>query len=265
MRFDSARESRLSFLVMVEFQRQSRRLGRLLLDSLLPPRCLACGVEVGEPASLCGACWEAVQFIAPPLCESCGLPFETAPPAGVARCGDCLRRAPPFRRARAVFRYDEASREMILRYKHADRTDATPAFAAWMARSGMELLREAEVIAPVPLHRRRLFARRYNQAALLADALAKRSGAVYWPDLLCRKRNTPSQGRLSPAGRRRNVVGAFAVTRPYRERLKGAKVLLVDDVMTTGATLNACAGALNRGGAGRVEALTLARVIRVSA
>ena len=243
------------------------KAGRWLLDALLPPRCLGCGAEVADPSALCAGCWEAVQFIEPPFCQCCGMPFEILPPKGIedagAKCGECLRAPPPYDRARAVFRYDDASRDLVLRFKHADRTDAAPAFAAWMARSGAELLGAAEIVVPVPLHRRRLFVRRFNQSALLAQALAKRTGALYWPDLLCRTRNTPSQGRLSPAGRRRNVAGAFKVSKVDAPRLKGARLLLVDDVMTTGATLKACAHVLKRAGASHVDVITLARVLRV--
>ncbi len=216
---------------------------------------------LAEDGGLCVDCWRTAAFIAPPLCVVCGFPFELDFGEPVA-CAACEARHPAYERARAVLAYDDASRSMLLDYKHGDRTDHAPALAAWMARSGADLLADADLIAPVPLHRRRLWGRRYNQAALLARELARTSGRAFAPDLLLRRRDTPSQGRLSPAGRRRNVRGAFAV-RPGREAaLKGARVLLVDDVMTTGATVEACARVLARGGAAGVDVLTLARVVR---
>jgi ComF family protein len=159
-------------------------------------------------------------------------------------------------------RYDEGARPLILRFKHADRTEAAPAFARWMARSGAALLEDCDLIAPVPLHRWRLLRRRYNQAALLALELSRLADRPAVPDLLERRRNTPSQGRMSRSQRALNVRGAFAVAPRHRERVRGARVLLVDDVLTTGATLEACARALKRAGAARVEVLTLARVVR---
>ncbi len=159
-------------------------------------------------------------------------------------------------------RYDEASRGLVLGFKHADRTDGAPAYGAWLARAGAELIAEADLIAPVPLHWMRLFARRYNQAALLARALARRAGRPVAADLLLRRRHTPSQGRLSPAQRRRNVAGAFAVKPSRRPLLEGRRVLLVDDVLTTGATASACARTLRRDGARAVDVLVLARVVR---
>jgi len=199
------------------------------------------------------------------------MPFELAPggPAArgaasleAARCGACIAHPPSFARARAVFRYGEGSRGLVLGFKHGDRLHGTRAFAAWMARAGAELLEDASVIVPVPLHWTRLFTRRYNQAALLANALAAATGVPSIPDLLLRRRRTPSQGRMSAAERRRNVRGAF-VHRPRAARqLEGASVLLVDDVFTTGATVEACAKALIAGGAESVDVLTLARVVR---
>ena len=151
---------------------------------------------------------------------------------------------------------------MILAFKHADRTEAAPSFARWMRGAAAELLAEAEVIAPVPLHRWRLLHRRYNQAALLARELGRETGAAVIGDLLQRRRNTPSQGRLSAAQRRRNVAGAFSLTPRHLARVAGRRVLLVDDVMTTGATAAACATVLRRAGARAVDVVTLARVFR---
>lgn len=238
-----------------------RRTGRLLLDAVLPPRCLGCGCVVAEPATLCAACWSGLRFLSDPQCRACGLPFDYDR-GEAALCGACLRRPPPWERARAALAYDEASRGMILRFKHADRTDAAPAFAGWMGRAGAALLAESDLIVPVPLHRLRLFTRRYNQSALLAQALGRAGGIEVLPDLLLRRRRTPSQGRLSVLQRRRNVAGAFALHSRHTALLPGRRVLLVDDVLTSGATAAACAKVLLRGGAARVELLTLARVLR---
>jgi ComF family protein len=158
-----------------------------------------------------------------------------------------------------VFRYDDASRSLILRYKHADQTASTPPFARWMARAGAELLAEADLIVPVPLHRWRLFLRRYNQAALLANALAGLSGVHCRPDLLRRPWHTPSQGGLGRRQRRENVRGAFRLQRG--EAVKGKRVLLIDDVLTTGATCEECARTVLAAGAEAVDVLTLARVV----
>jgi len=185
-----------------------RALPRVALNALLPPRCLVCGAGVARPVALCGTCWGGLTYLAPPFCAACGFPFDYDLGADVL-CGACNREPPRYDRARAVLRYDEASRGLLLAFKHGDRTEGAPAFGAWLARAGAELIADCDVILPVPLHRRRLFARRYNQSALLARALARETGLAVLPDALRRTRNTPSQGRLSPAARRRNVAGAF--------------------------------------------------------
>jgi len=237
----------------------------LLLDALLPPQCLACTEPVDRSGQLCAPCWAALAWIEAPLCALCGLPFdfELGPEA---LCGACAARRPAYDRARAVLRYDEHSRNLVLAFKHADRTQGAPAFASWMARAGAALIADAEVVAAVPLHRWRLVARRYNQAALLATVTARKavlSGALRAaPDLLRRIRATPSQGGLSPARRADNVRGAFAVRRGREPLVEGRRVLLIDDVMTTGATVEACARTLKRAGARAVDVLTLARVVR---
>ena len=238
---------------------------RGLVDLVLPPRCLRCGLLVEQPDTLCVPCWTDVSFVTEPLCGCCGLPFDHDPApakADAMTCGACLRSPPPFQRARAVLRYDEASRPLVLSFKHADRTEAAGAFARWMERAAGELIADCDLIAPVPLHWRRLFARRYNQAALLAQALSQRSGLPGLPDLLVRRRATPSQGRLSADQRRRNVAGAFAVRTGRKEALRGRRLLLVDDVMTTGATVSACARAALAAGAQGVDVAVLARAVR---
>ena len=237
------------------------RAGRQLLDVLLPPRCLGCGCIVRQDRTLCTTCWNALHLLAPPQCEACGLPFEHEQPPG-SLCGACLRHPLPWQRARAALAYDDGSKSMILRFKHADYTQAAATFAIWMERAAGPLLEEADIIAPVPLHRWRLFHRRYNQAALLTLALARRGRRRVIPDLLLRHKSTPSQGRLSATQRQRNVAGAFTVLPRWRSQLHGARVLLVDDVLTTGATVGACCRILDRAGAGAVDVLTLSRVLR---
>ncbi len=236
-----------------------RRTGRLALDALLPPRCLGCGGLVAEPGALCPTCWERIDFLTPPLCACCGTPFELDPGSG-ATCGGCMRQPPRFRRARAVFRYDDHGKQLILRFKHADRLDMAPTLARWMARAGAELLADADVIAPVPLHWSRLFARRYNQAALLANGLAALTGVPAAPRLLARQRRTVSQGSMGRAQRLKNVRRAFSVRDPAL--VDGRSVLLVDDVLTTGATVGECTRALLAAGATAVDILTVARVVR---
>jgi ComF family protein len=235
--------------------------GRGLLDSLLPPRCLGCSKETLASVSLCLDCWSQLSFISRPHCAHCGLPFELEAEPG-ALCGECLRRPPPYRRGRAALRYDEGSRRLILRFKHADRTESARLFAGWLGLAGAELLEEADILVPVPLHWRRLLARRYNQAALLSQGLARRSGLPCVPDLLQRRRATASQGRKSRSQRQRNVAGAFRVNPKRASAIQGRRVLLIDDVFTTGATLEACTRTLLRAGAGGVDVLVLARVVR---
>lgn len=238
--------------------RAARVLAGLALDVVLPPRCLACGVIVQQPGTLCARCWRELTFVAEPMCARCGFPFEIAP-AGEPLCGACIARPPRFAHARAPLAYDAGSRGLVTAFKHADRTDAARAFAAWMVRMTADLPRPGAVV-PVPLHRRRLRRRRYNQAALLARELSGRLGVPAVPDALVRARDTASQGDLSPAARRRNVAGAFAAHPKRVDHLRGQRVLLVDDVFTTGATVEACARVLERAGAEGVDVVTLARV-----
>jgi ComF family protein len=237
-------------------------LAHRLLDLLLPPRCGRCGVDVPADATLCLDCWRKVTFIAAPLCEVCGIPFEIRP-VGRAVCGDCLARPPVFDRARSAVVYDDATRSLILAFKHSDRLTLAPLFSAWMRRAGAELLGEADLIVPVPLHRWRLLSRRYNQAAVLAHAIGRESGVKVVDSLLIRTRQTPSQGRKTAAQRALNVRGAFALRNNcggIAEGIKARRIALVDDVFTTGATVSACTRVLRRSGAEAVDVLTLARV-----
>lgn len=239
-----------------------RRVGRGVLDLLYPPLCIGCRSQVAEPGSLCPACWRNVNFLDGPGCSCCGLPFELDP-GGETLCAACLADPPAFDRARAVMRYDETSRGPILALKHADRLDLAPGFARWLERAGKPLLGEADIIVPVPLHASRLWRRRYNQAAELARALGRLAAKPVEPTLLHRTRATPSQGAMPSAkARRRNMRGAFRVAEDRRLILDGRTLLLIDDVLTTGATADACARALKRAGAAKVHVLALARVVR---
>ncbi len=236
-------------------------LARRVTDALLPPQCLACRARVEVPGQLCARCWRGVAFIEGAGCAICGYPFGHDHGPGTL-CGACLARPPVYDSARAVLRYDEASRVLILALKYRDRLEGAGSFGAWMARAGAEMLAGADLVAPVPLHRWRLFSRRYNQAALLAQGVARAAQIETVPDLLTRTRPTPPQHGRNRRARFANVRGAFAVRTQYRSRVGDCRVVLVDDVMTTGATVEACARSLRRAGAARVDVLTLARVVR---
>ncbi len=242
--------------------KQGGVLAGRLLDLLLPPRCLACGVTVDRQGSLCGRCWQEVLFITPPFCRQCGYPLpHSAVPDPL--CAACLAEPPSFTHMRSALRYEGAGRRLILRFKHAERIEGVATFAGWMAEAANDILAEADILAPVPLHRWRLLRRGYNQAALLARAVARLAGRVHLPDLLERHRATASQQRLGARARRENVTpAAFRPHRRHARRIAGARILLVDDVFTTGATLEACAKVLLRAGAAQIDALTLARVVR---
>jgi ComF family protein len=241
------------------------RGARGVLDLLLPPRCLRCGLAVDDQGRLCAECWRSLTFLGPPQCRLCGYPLPHALPEAPL-CGECVREAPVYDRARAALRYDDGARRLILAFKHADRTDIAPAFGTWLARAGAEVLADAELIAPVPLHRLRFLKRGYNQAAILAQALARATGLPLIPDLLQRRRATPSQQGLSGRARLENVTAAAFRVHPWqRRRTEDKAVLLIDDVLTTGATVGACARVLQRAGARRVDVLTLARVVRDAA
>ena len=226
------------------------------LDVVFPPQSLD-----GGPRPLAGgfsaAAWSRIRFLDGPVCDGCGTPFDYDPGA---RCAACLTRPRAFDAARAACLYDETSREPILQLKHADRLDLAPLFARWISRSARELIEAADAIAPVPLHPWRLLRRRYNQAAEIARPLAALSGTPYLPDALVRRRATATQAGRSGSGRRRNVAGAFEVPTSRQAKVAGLRILLIDDVLTTGATAEGCARALKAAGAARVDLAVVARV-----
>jgi len=232
-----------------------------IIDVVLPPTCPGCGEQVADVQTLCAGCWSQLTFLGAACCDACAHPFDYEVTEHTL-CGACVRNAPSFDRARAAVLYDERSRDLVLGFKHADRTEAALLYAKWMFSAGRELVADADVIVPVPLHWTRLFARRYNQAALLALGVGRLGDTLVVADGMVRKRKTPSQGHLGRIARARNVKGAFGVSPRHRHKLKGKRVLLVDDVYTTGATLRTAAKVLKRAGCVGVDVLVLARVVR---
>lgn len=240
--------------------------GRLagLRDLVFPPECPACGGETGTSAGLCAACFADCTFLAGPACRQCARPEPRLPaPDPGHRCDDCRAVAPAWERAAAVAIYGGPVRRLVLGLKHGDRLDTVPLMAGWMARAGRGLLAEADLLVPVPLHWTRRLGRRFNQSAELARAIAARAAAegrrvAYAPDILSRTRRTPSQEGRDREGRRANLAGAIAVRARAAARLGGARVVLIDDVLTSGATLDTCAAALRQAGAHRVDALVMA-------
>jgi ComF family protein len=232
-----------------------------LIDTIYPPRCLACTEATDAVRALCPACWADTHFITGTTCGKCGVPLMgAAGPEDV--CESCQRHPPAWDRGAAAVLYRGAGRRVVLALKHGDRLDMVRPLAGWMARAGHDLVREADLIAPVPLHWRRLLMRRYNQSAELARRLARLSGRPAVVDLLTRRRATTPQEGMGRAARAANQAGAFAVNPRRAERLAGRRLLLVDDVMTTGATVAACARAAIKAGAAAVDVLVLARVLR---
>ena len=231
-----------------------------VLDLVLPPTALdEKATHAVQSIGLSAAAWSRISFIEAPACDGCGAPFDYDLGEGV-RCVACQGRTPAFDRARAACLYDQHSRDLILKLKHADRTDLARLFARWIARAAADLLPETDAILPVPLHRWRLLGRRFNQAAEIARPLAAGAGLAYWPDALVRPRATASQAGKSGSGRRRNVAGVFAVAAGWRKRVAGRRLLIIDDVLTTGATVEGCARALKAAGAARVDVAVIARV-----
>jgi len=233
-------------------------LSHAVVEALYPPLCVNCRAEVEEAHALCPDCWRDTGFIGRPICLRCGAPVPGAEDADL--CDHCLGRDLAFDRARAAVLYDGIGRRLALSFKHGDRLEIARPASAWMVRAGRDLLDGAEMIVPAPLHWTRLLRRRFNQAAELARRIAARAETPFAPDALRRIRRTPPQGGLGRAEREANLAGAFAVPPARRAAIAGKRVLLVDDVYTTGATLCACAAALRAGGARRVDALCFARV-----
>lgn len=240
---------------------QSTALLRLVTDVVYPPRCPSCRAHVAADGNFCAACFSALRMIDAPLCACCGIPFVVAADADL-RCPECLDSPPDFSAARAALVYDATSAPLISALKFHDQWAGLARYVQMMLRLGRPLLEGADMLVPVPLHWRRLIARKYNQSALLAYGVSQQTGIVCMPELLTRVRYTRPQMRLDRKTRLANVKHAFAVPDARQAMLHDKTVILVDDVVTTGATANACARALLHAGAREVRVLALARTVR---
>ena len=232
---------------------------RPILDFALPPRCPGCGAVTDEPHRFCLGCWSALSFLGEPCCARCALPFDYAEGTEVT-CGSCLAEPPAFDRLRAAVAYGDIARTVALKLKYGGRPGVAETMARFMERH-LDA-QDAPILAPVPLHRWRIWRRGYNQAALIAGALARRAGLETRLDLIERVKPTPVLRGMGPRQRREAVRGAFRINPKRKAELKGRAVILVDDVYTSGATAGACARILRRGGAARVDILCWARVVR---
>ena len=238
-----------------------RQAKHRLVNLLMPPRCLSCGLHVDRAETVCTDCWNDLSFISGAVCISCGTPMPESASAE-AQCLGCLETPPPYAKARAALYYDAHVMKLISRFKYHDQLHLAPLLVRWMEAAGGEMIAKADMIAPVPLHWTRLLSRKYNQAAILAQGLARSAGRLYMPQLLKRGKRTKPQAALTKQQRKRNVQGAFTLhPRWGKDTVSGKIILLIDDVMTTGATISACARALKKAGAKKVWVLTLARTV----
>jgi ComF family protein len=236
-----------------------RHTARLALDIALPTLCVACREPV-DGEGVCATCWSKLSFIAPPFCPRLGIPFVYDPGPDLLSM-EAIANPPAYARARAAVRYDDVARTLVHALKYQDRTDLAPAMGRWMARAGRELLGEADALVPVPLHWRRGWSRRYNQSGALARVIERQTGVRLASEALRRVRATEQQIGLSRSQRATNVQGAFKVAPDRKADIQGRRVVLIDDVLTSGATVDACARALLRAKAASVDVLVFARVV----
>jgi ComF family protein len=235
-----------------------RAVLRTALDLALPPLCPSCRDAI-EGRGLCPACWSKLSFITRPYCERLGIPFVYDPGPGILSM-EAIADPPAYHRARAAVRFDDVARALVHSLKYGDRLDLAPMMGRWISHAGREILAEADALVPVPLHWRRLWARRFNQSAMLAAAISAESGTPVAAGALKRVKPTAQQVGLSRTERASNVQGAFRVPESGKAQVAGRRLVLVDDVLTSGATVDGCARALLRAGAANVDVLIFARV-----
>ena len=232
---------------------------KLCLDFLLPPVCPICKQRISEPFGLCPKCFSELEFIGAQKCSVCGRPLDAVVP-GLAVCASCLKKPPLFHQAEAVFKYNDASRKLILAFKHGDHLELTKLLTKLMDIEHSSIIEQNDILIPVPLHWTRLLKRKYNQSALIAQRLAIKHHKIYDPISLKRIETTVSQGHLSPKKRKENIKGVFKVKN--HNKICGKNILLIDDVYTIGATVNECSKILLKAGAKRVDVLTFAKVVK---
>ena len=237
----------------------ARYAREMMVKTIYPPLCVICRKSIDEAGHLCPDCWSQVHFLDGPICHQCGVPFDHPMFEG-ALCAACHASPPVYSRARAVFIYDDASKALVLALKHGDRTDLVPILSQWLSRKASDLRTSSSLLVPVPLHWRRRLTRQFNQSAELSRGIHRSTGIDLSLRALERHVHGPSQGALTRKARQRNVAGVFRVRPPAKSEIGGRHVILVDDVLTTGATANACARVLVKAGAAHVDVLTLARV-----
>ncbi|AXI48674.1 amidophosphoribosyltransferase [Sulfitobacter sp. SK012] len=229
---------------------------------IYPARCLTCGKTVDTDFGLCGSCWRDTSFVGGTICDGCGIQLLGVENNELVRCDACMAEPPPWKQGRSALIYRDTGRKLVLALKHGDRQEIAKPAALWMANAARGIMRDDMIILPIPLHWLRLLKRRYNQSALLAKALSGQSGLPWNPDLLLRSQQTQSLGGLGRAARYQTLENAITVSPGKRHRIVGRPVLLIDDVMTTGATLGAATRACLDAGSGPVRVLTLARAAK---
>jgi ComF family protein len=264
MRTDEIGQSKpnFAFSAAIHLGMAARHLGSAALDIVFPPACISCRQAIEVHGALCPTCWSQVRFVERPFCDRLGTPFAADLGAEGLLSPEAIAHPPVYTRARAVARFEDGPvRHIIHALKYGDRLELALPLGRQMARAGHELLAEADFLVPIPLHRGRLFWRRFNQANALAEVISKAAKVPLDPFLLKRTRATPSQVGLTRVQRAENMHGAFEVPEAEKIKIEGRALLLIDDVLTSGATLNAAARVLLRAGAARVDALVFARVV----